>query len=93
MAIIGTVKLVGYNFTPRGYAECSGQLLAIASNPSLFSLLGTTYGGDGRNTFGLPDVGVRKIKIEMPWKLPDKEGNCMINLSLLRMTLSKLVII
>jgi len=44
------------NFAPRGWAFCEGQLLAIASNTALFSLFGTTYGGDGRTTFGLPDL-------------------------------------
>ncbi len=44
------------NFAPRGWAFCDGQLLPIAQNQALFSLLGTTYGGDGRTTFGLPDL-------------------------------------
>jgi microcystin-dependent protein len=44
------------NFAPRGWAFCDGQLLAIAQNQSLFSLLGTIYGGDGRTTFALPDL-------------------------------------
>jgi microcystin-dependent protein len=44
------------NFAPRGWAFCDGQLLAVSSNDALFSLLGTTYGGDGRTTFGLPDL-------------------------------------
>jgi len=53
---IGEIKLVGYNFAERGWAKCEGQLLSIASNTALFSLIGTTYGGDGRTTFGLPDL-------------------------------------
>lgn len=48
--------MAGFNFAPRGYAFCNGQLLSIAQNTALFSLLGTTYGGDGRVTFGLPDL-------------------------------------
>ena len=44
------------NFAPRGWAFCNGQLLAISQHPSLFSILGTTYGGDGRTTFALPDL-------------------------------------
>jgi len=44
------------NFAPRGWAFCDGQLLAVSSNDALFSLLGTIYGGDGRTTFGLPDL-------------------------------------
>ncbi len=53
---IGEVRLFGGNFAPRGYAFCNGQLLSIAQNTALFSILGTTYGGDGRTTFGLPDL-------------------------------------
>ena len=53
---IGEIRMVGFNFAPRGWALCDGQLLAIAQNTALFSLLGTTYGGDGRTTFGLPDL-------------------------------------
>jgi len=44
------------NFAPRGWAFCNGQLLSISQNTALFSILGTTYGGDGRTTFGLPDL-------------------------------------
>jgi microcystin-dependent protein len=53
---IGEIKILGFNFAPRGYQTCSGQLLAINSNTALYSLLGTNYGGDGRVTFGLPDL-------------------------------------
>lgn len=53
---IGQIIQVGFNFAPRGYATCDGQTLSIAQNTALFSLLGTTYGGDGRVTFGLPDL-------------------------------------
>ncbi|MEX1309383.1 MAG: tail fiber protein, partial [Candidatus Sulfomarinibacteraceae bacterium] len=53
---IGQIQLFGFNFPPRGWAFCEGQLLAISSNTALFSLLGTTFGGDGRTTFGLPDL-------------------------------------
>jgi microcystin-dependent protein len=53
---IGEVKLFGFNFAPKGYQTCQGQLLSIAQNTALFSLLGTTYGGNGQNTFGLPDL-------------------------------------
>lgn len=53
---IGEVRFVGFNFAPRGWEKCDGQLLAISSNNALFSILGTTYGGDGRTTFGLPDM-------------------------------------
>ena len=53
---IGDIKIVGFNFVPRNWAQCDGQLLPIAQNQSLFSLLGTTFGGDGRTTFALPDM-------------------------------------
>ncbi len=52
---LSEIKIFGFNFPPLGWAQCNGQLLSIASNSALFSLLGTTYGGDGRTTFGLPD--------------------------------------
>ena len=55
-AFIGEIKMFGFNFAPRSWALCEGQLLAISQNTALFSLLGTTYGGDGRTTFGLPDL-------------------------------------
>ena len=53
---IGEIRYFGYTFCPRGWANADGQLMAISSNSALFSLLGTTYGGDGRTTFGLPDL-------------------------------------
>ncbi len=53
---LAEVRIVGFNFAPRGYTQCDGALLPISQNQSLFSLLGTTYGGDGRTTFGLPDL-------------------------------------
>lgn len=53
---IGEIKIVGFNFPPRGWAGCDGTLLAISQHTALFSLLGTTYGGDGRTTFALPDL-------------------------------------
>lgn len=53
---IGEIMLVGYTFCPRGTAEANGQLTAISENTALFSLYGTTYGGDGRTTFALPDL-------------------------------------
>lgn len=52
---LGEIKMVGFNFAPRGYAMCQGQQMSIAQNSALFSLLGTTFGGNGQVTFGLPD--------------------------------------
>ena len=53
---IGFIGMFGGNFAPRGWALCDGNLLSISENQALFSILGTTYGGDGRTTFGLPDM-------------------------------------
>ena len=53
---IGIIKIFGGNFAPRGWALCNGQLMSIAQNSALFSILGTVYGGDGQTTFGLPDL-------------------------------------
>lgn len=53
---IGQLALFAFNFVPKNWAPCNGQLLAINSNQALFSLLGTTYGGDGRTTFGVPNL-------------------------------------
>lgn len=53
---LGQIQCFGFNFAPRGWALCSGQLLNISQHTALFALLGTTYGGDGRYTFGLPDL-------------------------------------
>jgi microcystin-dependent protein len=55
-AYIGDIKIVAFNFAPRNWALCDGQLLPINQNQSLYSILGTTYGGDGRTTFALPDL-------------------------------------
>lgn len=52
---IGEIRAVPYNFAPRGWADCDGQILSIAQNTALFSLLGTMYGGDGKSNFALPD--------------------------------------
>lgn len=53
---VGEIRMFAGNFSPRGWALCDGQLLAVSQNDALFSLLGTIYGGDGRTTFGLPDL-------------------------------------
>jgi microcystin-dependent protein len=56
---LGQITIVGFNFAPRGWAQCNGQILPIAQNTALFSLLGTTYGGNGQTTFALPDLRSR----------------------------------
>lgn len=58
---MGTILGFAFNFAPPGWLTCSGQLLSIAQNSALFSLLGTTYGGDGQTTFALPDLRGRSL--------------------------------
>lgn len=53
---VAEVRMLCFNFAPKGWAWCDGQLLPLSQNTALFSLLGTTYGGDGKSTFALPDV-------------------------------------
>jgi microcystin-dependent protein len=53
---VGEIRLVAFNFTPVGWSFCNGATLAISQNEVLFNLIGTTYGGDGVNTFNLPDL-------------------------------------
>ena len=53
---LAEIKMFGFNFPPRGWAMCDGQILPINQNQSLYSLLGTVYGGNGRTDFGLPDL-------------------------------------
>lgn len=60
-SFVGEIKMFAGNFAPRNYAFCDGQLLAVSQNNALFSLLGTIYGGDGRTTFGLPDIRGRLV--------------------------------
>jgi len=58
---VGEIRWVAFDFAPKGWAKCDGQILAISQNTALFSLLGTTYGGNGVSTFGLPDFRGRTI--------------------------------
>lgn len=55
-AFVAEIRIFPFNFAPKGWAFCDGQLLPISQNTALFSLLGTTYGGDGKSTFALPDM-------------------------------------
>lgn len=72
---LAEIRIVGFNFAPRGWAFCDGQILPINQNQSLYSLLGTTYGGDGRTSFALPDLRSR-VPIHMGdgYKLGQKGG-------------------
>jgi microcystin-dependent protein len=56
---IGEIRCCGFNFAPAGWAMCNGQLISISQNAALFNLIGTTYGGDGVNTFALPNLQSR----------------------------------
>lgn len=53
---LGTIQLFSFSMVPRGWAACEGQLLSISQYTALFTLIGTTYGGDGKNTFALPNL-------------------------------------
>ena len=55
-AYVGELRLVGFSFAPQGWQNCDGSILSIAENETLFTLIGTTYGGDGQSTFALPDL-------------------------------------
>ncbi|HEY1796187.1 MAG TPA: tail fiber protein [Stellaceae bacterium] len=63
-AFVGEIRCFGFNFAPRGWALCNGQLLSIQQNTALFSLLGTVYGGNGVSTFGLPNL---QGQVPMHW--------------------------
>src|SRR3954467_346940 len=56
---LGEIKIISWNFPPKGWTFCNGQILPINQNQALFSILGTTYGGDGRTTFALPNLAGR----------------------------------
>lgn len=66
---VGEIRMFGGNFAPAGWAFCEGQLMAISENETLFNLIGTTYGGDGQSTFGMPDLRGR---------IPVHQGNAFI---------------
>jgi len=58
---VAEIRMFAFNFPPKGWAYCAGQLMPISQNTALFSLLGTMYGGDGKSTFGLPDLEGRGV--------------------------------
>lgn len=83
---IAEIRMFGFNFAPRGWAGCDGQILPIAQNQSLFSLLGTTYGGDGRTTFALPGLrGRTPIHFNGAHPIGQKSGEEAHELSVDRM--------
>jgi microcystin-dependent protein len=80
---IGQIMPVGFNYAPKYWAGCNGQLMPIAQNQALFSLLGTTYGGDGRTTFGLPDLRGRTPLGVQPSNYPQGMSSGSENVTLL----------
>ena len=58
---VAEIRMMGFNFAPTGWATCDGQIMPISQNTALFSLLGVNYGGDGRSTFALPNLGGRVV--------------------------------
>ena len=72
---LAEIRIVAFNFAPRGWAFCDGQILPINQNQSLYSLLGTTYGGDGRTSFALPDNrGRTPVHVGDGFRLGEKTG-------------------
>lgn len=72
---LGQIMLAGFDFAPKGFAACNGQLMSVAQNQALFSLLGIQFGGDGRTTFGLPDLQGRTpvgtgTSVDAAWQPP-----------------------
>jgi microcystin-dependent protein len=82
---LAEIKMVGFNFAPRSWAFCDGQILPINQNQSLYSLLGTTYGGDGRTSFALPDLRGRSPMHEGAHRLGNKGGEETHTLSVAEM--------
>ena len=88
---LGEIRMVGFNYAPRGWALCAGQLMSIAQNSALFALLGVTYGGDGVTTFALPDyrgrspVGMGNGPGLTPMVQGEKSGTESVTLSSLQM--------
>ncbi len=81
---LAQIEIFSFNFAPKGWAQCNGQLLPINQNQPLFSLLGTTFGGDGRVNFGLPDLRSRvPISFSSNYILgqPGGEENVLLNIS------------
>ena len=79
---LAEIRILGFNFAPRGWAFCDGQILPINQNQSLYSLLGTTFGGDGRTSFAVPDLrGRTPVHVGDGYPLGQKGGGETISLS------------
>src|SRR3982075_996448 len=75
---VAEIRIFPFNFAPKGWAFCHGQLLPISQNTALFSLLGTTYGGDGKSTFALPDLhgmAATRLGTQGPHVLGESSGS------------------
>src|SRR5436190_17834526 len=80
---MGEIKLVSFNFAPKGWALCNGQFLPINQNQALFSLLGTTYGGNGQTTFALPNLrGQVPIHVGSGHTLGEKGGTTAVTVNI-----------
>jgi microcystin-dependent protein len=87
---LAEIRIVGFNFPPRGWAFCDGQILPINQNQSLYSLLGTTYGGDGRTSFALPDLRGRvPVHVGDGLQLGNKGGEDNHSLNMAEMPMHK----
>ena len=85
---LGEVKIVSFSYAPKGWAQCNGQMLPINQNQALFSLLGTTFGGDGRVNFALPDLRGRvPIHVGQGHTLGEKGGEQAHTLSVAELPL------
>src|SRR5437588_6540138 len=79
---LGEIKIISWNFAPQGWAFCNGQFLPINQNQALFSLLGTTYGGNGQTTFALPNLqGQVPIHVGSGHTLGEKAGTTSVTLN------------
>lgn len=89
--MIGEIRLFAGNFSPKNWTYCAGQLMAIAQNTALFSILGVTYGGDGKTTFGIPDLRGRIAMGQgtgpglSPCALGEKDGSTTAQMTTLNM--------
>ena len=76
------IRIMSFNFAPQGWAQCNGQLLPINQNQALFSLLGTTYGGNGQTNFGLPDLRGRvPIHVGQGHTLGERAGTASVTIT------------
>lgn len=83
---LGEIRLFGFNFPPRNWSKCDGAILPISQNQALYSLLGTTYGGDGRTSFALPDLRGRvPISFSSSYPQGQKSGSETVTLTVAQM--------